>query len=114
METTKKINGKQPLKKSTKINLIGCDTIVNSPSYTYYSNNFHIHKQSVDSSDSSSKFPKNPNHHPTTSTRYNCQNYIRMNTSEHFSTQVRRYFKKEVLTALPEKGFSLSIVPIFS
>jgi hypothetical protein len=32
MKTTKKKYGKQPLKKSTKINLIGCDTIVNSPS----------------------------------------------------------------------------------
>ena len=37
MKTTKK-NGKRPTKKwktnqSTKINLIGCDTIVNSPSY---------------------------------------------------------------------------------
>ena len=29
MKTTQKKNGKQPLKK---INLIGCDTIVNSPS----------------------------------------------------------------------------------
>ena len=38
MKTTKKNNGKLPKQKwkmnqSTKINLIGCDTIVNSPSY---------------------------------------------------------------------------------
>jgi hypothetical protein len=38
MKTTKKKNGKRPKQKwktnqSTKINLIGCDTIVNSPSY---------------------------------------------------------------------------------
>ena len=37
MKTTKKKNGKRPKQKwktnqSTKINLIGCDTIVNSPS----------------------------------------------------------------------------------
>jgi hypothetical protein len=37
MKTTKKINGKRPKQKwktnqSTKINLIGRDTIVNSPS----------------------------------------------------------------------------------
>ena len=37
MKTTKKNNGKRPKQKwktnqSTKINLIGCDTIVNSPS----------------------------------------------------------------------------------
>ena len=40
MKTTKKKNGKrlkQKLKtnQSTKINLIGCDTIVNSPSMTF-------------------------------------------------------------------------------
>ena len=39
MKTTKTKNGKQPKQKwktdqSTKINLIGCDTIVNSPSLT--------------------------------------------------------------------------------
>jgi hypothetical protein len=39
MKPTKKKNGKRPKQKwkmnqSTKINLIGCDTIVNSPSYT--------------------------------------------------------------------------------
>ena len=38
----KKINGRRPKKKwktnqSTKINLIGCDTIVNSPSCAYFS-----------------------------------------------------------------------------
>ena len=38
LKTTKKKNGKQIKQKwktnqSTKINLIGCDTIVNSPSY---------------------------------------------------------------------------------
>ena len=38
MKTTNKKNGKRPkqkwkTKKSTKINLIGCDTIVNSPSH---------------------------------------------------------------------------------
>ena len=37
MKTTRKKNGKRPKQKwktnqSTKINLIGCDTIVNSPS----------------------------------------------------------------------------------
>ena len=39
MKTTKKNNGKRPKQiwktnQSTKINLIGCDTIVNSPSYS--------------------------------------------------------------------------------
>ena len=42
MKTTKKNNGKLPKQKwktnqSTKINLIGCDTIVNSPSWEYFS-----------------------------------------------------------------------------
>ena len=40
-------NGKRPKKKwetnqSTKINLIGCDTIVNSPSLHYFLINFDI------------------------------------------------------------------------
>ena len=40
MKTTKKNDGKRPKQKwktnqSTKINLIGCDTIVNSPSNSY-------------------------------------------------------------------------------
>ena len=40
-EDNQKKNGKRPKQKwktnkSTKINLIGCDTIVNSPSNTYF------------------------------------------------------------------------------
>ena len=48
MKTTKKKNGKRPKKKwktnqSTKINLIGCDTIVNSSSLLC----FHLSYQTV-------------------------------------------------------------------
>ena len=46
MKTNKKNDGKRPKRKwktnqSTKINLIGCDTIVNSPS-SYSSLNFKM------------------------------------------------------------------------
>ena len=46
MKTTKKKNGKRPKQKwktnqSTKINLIGCDTIVNSPSLIIYGFSFY-------------------------------------------------------------------------
>ena len=45
MKTTKKKNGKRTKQKwktnqSTKINLIGCDTIVNSPSFPSSSHEF--------------------------------------------------------------------------
>ena len=53
MKTTKKNDGKLPKQKwktnqSTKINLIGCDTIVNSPSLKFilkFFSNYNMHKK---------------------------------------------------------------------
>ena len=48
MEDDLKKNGRLPTKikwkrnQTTKINLIGCDTIVNSPSFVSYGSNAHI------------------------------------------------------------------------
>ena len=47
MEDNLKKNQKWKTNQSTKINLIGCDTIVNSPSSSFINNNMLVRKQYI-------------------------------------------------------------------